>query len=66
MGRPRTITDPMVEAARQVVRRAESVRELSTGLSVTLPKALGVSNAQTAEVLGVGLATVYRLRARHG
>ena len=37
MGRPSTITEPMVEAARELVRRAESARELRTGLSVTLP-----------------------------
>ncbi len=62
MGRASTISEPMVEAARKLVRRAESARELRTGLSVTLPKALGVSNAQTAEVLGVGLATVVRMQ----
>ena len=62
MARPATITDELAEAARQVVQQASSVRQLRTGLSVVIPKMFGVSNKQTAQVLGIGLATVVRMQ----
>lgn len=60
MGRPATISEKMTEAAKQIVHQAKTARQLRTGLSVAIPKTLGVSNAKTAEVLGIGLATVVR------
>jgi hypothetical protein len=62
MARPATINNEMVEAARKIVQQAQTVRELRTGLSIVLPSALGASNATTAQVLGIGSATVVRMQ----
>lgn len=62
MARPATISDEMVETAQQLVKQAETARQLRTGLSVILPKNCGVTNATTGKVLGIGIATVVRMQ----
>ena len=62
MARPSTINDKMVEAAREIVQQAQTARQLRKGLSIVLPSALGASNATTAQVLGIGSATVVRMQ----
>jgi len=62
MARPAIISDEMVEAARQLVRHADNVRQLRSGLSVIIPEACGVTNAATGRMLGVGVATVVRIQ----
>lgn len=62
MARPTTITDEMVEEARKMVAQAQTARQLRTGLSISMPKTLGITNADTAQLLGVGLATVVRMQ----
>lgn len=62
MARPTTISDEMVEAAQEIVQGAQTARQLRKGLCIVLPSALGVSNATTAQVLGVGSATVVRMQ----
>ena len=62
MARPATINNEMVEAARKIVQQAETARQLRKGLSIVLPSAFGASNATTAQVLGIGSATVVRMQ----
>lgn len=62
MARPATISDEMVEAAQDIVQEAKTARQLRKGLSIVLPSAFGASNATTAQVLGVGSATVVRMQ----
>lgn len=64
MARPAKFTDEMVEVAQQIVKQANTARQLRTGLSVVIPKICGVSNAITAQVLGVGVATVVRMQKK--
>ena len=64
MARPATITNAMVETARKIVNQATTARQLRAGLRVAIPKAFGVSNAATAQVLGVGVATVVRMQKK--
>ncbi|WP_028325340.1 winged helix-turn-helix domain-containing protein [Desulfatirhabdium butyrativorans] len=62
MARPAKFTENAVEAARLFVKEAETARDLRIGLSILIPKIFGVSNANAAEVLGVGKATVVRMQ----
>jgi transposase len=62
MARPAIISDEMVEMAQQLVKQADTARQLRTGLSVVIPKTCGVTNATTGQVLGVGIATVVRMQ----
>ena len=62
MARPAKITNVMVNVAQQVVKDADTARQLRTGLSILIPRVCGVSNADTAQVLGVGVATVVRMQ----
>jgi len=64
MARPANISDEMVEAAQQVVQGAKTAKQLRAGLSIVLPSTLGVSNATTAQVLGIGPATVVRMQRK--
>jgi transposase len=64
MARTAAIGDEAVQAAREIVQKAETARELRTGLSILIPKECSVSNAATASVLGVGVATVVRMQKR--
>ena len=62
MARPANITDEMVNAAQQLVKKADTVRQFRAGLSVIIPKVCGVNNATTSQVLNVGVATVVRMQ----
>jgi len=62
MARPAQFTKEMVDVSEQIVKAAATARQLRTGLSILIPKVCGASNADTAKVLGVGLATVVRMQ----
>ena len=62
MARPANFTNDMVNGAQQIVKEADTARQLRTGLSILIPKVCRVSNADTAQVLGVGVATVVRMQ----
>jgi transposase len=62
MARPAKFTDDMVKRSQQIVKEADTARQLRTGLSILIPKVCGACNADTAKVLGVGLATVVRMQ----
>ena len=63
MARPRKIDAQLVASARQVVRQSEDLR-VKQALAVLLPADLNASLEQTAQVLGVGRATVHRFQSR--
>jgi transposase len=54
----------LVERARQVTKQTKDTDEFRQALAVLLPAKLGASLEQTAELLGVGRATIPRLQAR--
>jgi transposase len=62
MARPAKITDEMVNISQQIVKEADTARQLRTGLSILIPKVCAVPNTDTAKVLGVGTATVVRMQ----
>jgi transposase len=62
MARIAKFTEKTVETAQLYVKDAETARDLRTGLSILIPKICGASNANTADVLGVGKATVVRMQ----
>jgi transposase len=62
MARPAKINDEMIETAREIVQQAQTARQLRKGLSIVLPGVLGTSNETTAQLLGVGSATVVRMQ----
>lgn len=62
MARIAKVTEQTIETAQLFVKDTKTVRELRTGLSILIPKICGASNADTAEVLGVGRATVVRMQ----
>jgi len=62
MARPAKRSEDMVNQAQQMVKRAKTPQELRKGLSVLIPEYCGVSNAETAEALCVGVATVVRMQ----
>jgi transposase len=64
MGRPRRIDQQMMELARAAAQRATTVDELRAAQAVLLPAQCGATVTQTAELLGVGRASVGRLQAR--
>lgn len=63
MARPRRTDEQLVASARQVVRQAQDLREFRQALAVLLPAELNASLEQTAQMLGVGRATVPRLQS---
>ena len=62
MARSAQLTEDMEQAALQLVQKAQTTRELRTGLSVLIPKRCGVANAVASQILGVGVATVVRMQ----
>lgn len=60
MARPAIITDEMHAVAQEIVGKAVTARELRQGLSVLLPKSSNITYEQTAQILGIGVATVVR------
>ena len=64
MARPRKIDLDLVAQAQRVAARAGDVHELRMAQAVLLPALAQMSLKATAQVLGVGRATVARLQAR--
>jgi transposase len=62
MARPAKITDEMVQAAQKITKAAKTAKDLRIGLSVLIPKYCGVTNADAANILTVGVATVVRMQ----
>ena len=62
MARTAIVTEDMLAHAQKLVQEAKTARDLRAGLSVVLPKACNITYAETAKVLGVGLATVVRMQ----
>lgn len=63
MSTPSNHLETVVSRATLAAQSATTVQELRLALSILLPAVLGATNQQTAQVLGVGHATVSRLRA---
>ena len=66
MARPRKIDPQLVEKAREVVKQTQDVQELRQALAVLLPAEMKSTLEQTAEMLGVGRATVVRFQRAFG
>ena len=64
MARPRKIDEQLIAAARLAVRRSEDLQEFKQALAVLLPADLNASLDRTAQLLGVGRATVNRFQSR--
>lgn len=64
MARPRRIQLDLVAQARQVARQTQDLTRYRQALAVLLPADLSASLEQTAQVLGVGRATVHRLQVQ--
>ena len=62
MARPRRIDPQIVKRAQMTAATSTSVESLRQGQAVLLPALFGATLEQTAEVLGVGRATVARLQ----
>ena len=62
MARTARVTQAMLAHAQTLVQKAETARELRAGLSVLLPKACNITYAETAKLLGVGVATIVRMQ----
>jgi transposase len=62
MGRTARVTEHMLAHAQKLAQEAKTARELKAGLSVVLPEACEITFTETAQVLGVGVATVVRWR----
>lgn len=62
MARPAKFTDEMVNMSQRIIKEADTARQLRTGLSILIPRVYGVSNGDTAKVLGIGTATVVRMQ----
>jgi transposase len=63
MSIPLKVDTLMLERARNAAQNATTVDELRRAQSILLPALLGATLAQSASALGVGHATVSRLRA---
>ena len=64
MARPRRIDPDLVAQARQVTRQTHDWAAYRQAMSVLLPADLAASLEQTAQILGVGRATVHRLQTQ--
>lgn len=64
MTRPRRRDAELVGKAQTALREAKTLEQLRLAQSILLPAVMGSTLEQTAEVLGVGRATVARLQAR--
>ena len=62
MSRTAVFDDSVIEKAREKVRQSETARELRTGLTVILSARYKLTDEEIADALGVGVATISRLR----
>lgn len=63
MSRPSNHSTSVVERAKAAADSATTLQELRLAQAILLPAVLGATIGQTAELLGVGHATVSRLQA---
>jgi transposase len=63
MARPRRTNAKLVKKAQKAVAQATSIQELRAAQAVLLPAIMGATLSETADLLGVGRATVARLQA---
>jgi len=68
MARPIHINVKLVDKATRIVKATRSLDEFKSALSVLLPVKVGLTLVETANLLGVGTASVNRLQSRldHG
>lgn len=64
MARPRLVDMRVVEHAKLLAAKANSIDDLRCAQAVLLPALLNATLQQTAEVLGIGRATVGRYQAK--
>ena len=64
MARPRLTDARLVEHAKRLAAKAQSVDDLRCAQAVLLPALLGATLEQTAAALGIGRATVGRCQAK--
>lgn len=57
-------SNEVIDAAQKLVREAKTPHEIRTGLSILIPSRYAVTNAEAADILGVGVATVVRMQKR--
>ena len=60
MAKPTKLTEQAVRYAQQQVQTAHDIQSLRRGLAVLVPAQTGISQAQTADLLGIAVATVKR------
>lgn len=63
MAKPQRLTEETVAYARQQVQVAQDAESLRKALAILLPAELGISQGRTADLLGIGVATVKRYQA---
>lgn len=63
MARPRRTNQQLIQRARETVRQTKDATQLRQALAVLLPAEMHTTLEQTAQLLGVGRATVPRLQA---
>lgn len=63
MAKPKRLTDECIALARQQSEVAQRAEPLRKALSVLLPAELGITQTRTADLLGIGVATVKRYQA---
>ena len=64
MSRPIRINIKLVATAKQTVKATHNLDEYRSALAVLLPATLGLTLKSTAELLGVGTASVNRMQSR--
>ena len=64
MSRPLRINLKLVAKAKQTVKATQSLADYRSALAVLLPAKLGLTLKRTAELLGVGTASVNRMQFR--
>ena len=64
MSRPRKNDEYLVEEAQRTMQRSQNAKEMREALAVLLPIRASLTLEQTADILGVGRATVHRLQTR--
>ena len=62
MARPAKVNKQMVALAQQMVKEPKTAHELRASLCVLLPHTKGITDAETAKMLGVGMRTVGSMR----
>ena len=64
MARPIRIDLKLVAKARQTVKATQSLDDFRSAMAVLLPAQVGLTLQETADLLGVGTASVHRMQTR--